>query len=69
LKVFYWDPQIQKRNYFLLNTYQRSSILPHLKIGSVRNVLLVQGYKYQFLSRINPMWHNKNKSQYNKIWK
>ena len=52
LKVFYWDPQNQKRGYFLLNTYQRSSILPNLNVGSLRSALLTQGTKHKFLNRL-----------------
>jgi len=52
LKVFYWDPQNQKRGYFLLNTYQRSSILPNLNVGSLRSALLTRGTKHKFLNRL-----------------
>lgn len=51
-KVFYKDSQQGNRGYFLVNDYQREEVLNDLRIGSVRNVLLVNGYKHQFLSRL-----------------
>ena len=38
--------------YFLVNDYQKSYALPNLDIGNVKNVMLVQGIKHNFLSRI-----------------
>jgi hypothetical protein len=50
-KIFYRDSQ-QKSGYFLVNDYHRERAFNDLEIGEVRNVLLVNGYKHQFLSRI-----------------
>src|SRR5207247_2870093 len=47
-KVFYLNKQNQKKGYFLLNTYQKPNILPDLKIGSTRSMLLVNGTKHTF---------------------
>jgi len=52
-KVFYQDNQ-QKSGYFLVNDYQRPHALPNLDIGSTTNIILVNGYKHQFLSRVLP---------------
>ena len=52
-KVFYQDNQ-QKSGYFLINDYQREQAFDNLNIGSTANILLVNGYKHQFLSRILP---------------
>ena len=43
LKVFYLNQRSQKKDYFLLNSYQKPNVLPNLDIGSVRNVYLVSG--------------------------
>ena len=48
-KVFYQDNQ-QKSGYFLLNAYQRN--LNDLVIGETRNILLVDGWKHRFFSRV-----------------
>jgi hypothetical protein len=50
-KVFYQDNR-QKSGYFLVNDYQREQAFNDLEIGSVRDVLLVNGWKHQFLSRV-----------------
>lgn len=52
LKVFYLNQKTQKTGYFLLNTYQRSEILPSLSAGSTRNIYLVNGTKHAFFSRM-----------------
>jgi len=39
-------------NYFLLNDYQHSYILPNLSIGSIKNIYLIQGTKHAFFSRM-----------------
>jgi len=52
-KVFYQDNQ-QKSGYFLVNDYQRGQAFNNLNIGSTANILLVNGYKHQFLSRVLP---------------
>ena len=52
-KVFYQDNQ-QKSGYFLVNDYQRAKEFDNLSIGTTANILLVNGYKHQFLSRILP---------------
>ena len=51
-KVFYLDWKSKETGYFLVNDYQRSGMLANLGVGGMRNVMLVQGYKHQFLSRI-----------------
>jgi hypothetical protein len=58
-KVFYLDWKTQTTGYFLVNNYQKSYALPNLNIGSVRNMVLIQGFKHSFLSRIIgkiPIW-------------
>ena len=50
-KVFYRDNQ-QKSGYFLINGYQREREFDNLNIGSMANILLINGYKHQFLSRL-----------------
>ena len=52
LKVFYLNQKTQKIDYFLLNTYQRAEALPSLSVGSVRSMLLVNGTKHDFFSRM-----------------
>ncbi len=52
LKIFYLNQKTQKTGYFLLNTYQRSEVLPSLSIGSVRSMLLVNGRRHAFFSRM-----------------
>ena len=52
LKVFYLNQKTQKTGYFLLNTYQRAEALPSLSVGSVRSMLLVNGRKHAFFSRM-----------------
>ena len=51
-KVFYLDQKTQQNGYFLVNDYQKSYLLPNLDVGSVRGILLVNGYKHRFLSRM-----------------
>jgi len=51
-KVFYLDWKTKQRGYFLVNNYQKSYALPNLDIGSVKNMVLVQGIKHNFLGRI-----------------
>jgi hypothetical protein len=51
-KVFYLDWKTQQTGYFLVNDYQRSGMLANLSIGCERNILLVNGWKHAFLSRI-----------------
>ena len=51
-KVFYRDWKTKTTGYFLVNNYQKSYALPSLDIGSVKNMVLVQGIKHNFLSRI-----------------
>lgn len=41
-----------RKEYFLLNDYQRSSGLDELEVGEERSVWLVNGYKHQFFSRM-----------------
>ena len=52
LKVFYLNQKTQKTGYFLLNTYQRTEALPNLSIGSMRSMMLVNGTKHAFFSRM-----------------
>ena len=52
LKVFYLNQKTQKTGYFLLNTYQRAEALPSVSVGSVRSMLLVNGRKHAFFSRM-----------------
>ena len=51
-KVFYLDWKTKQQGYFLVNDYQKSYALPDLNIGSVKNMVLVQGNKHKFFSRI-----------------
>jgi len=51
-KVFYLDWKTQQKGYFLVNNYQKSYALPSLDIGSVKNMVLVQGNRHSFFSRI-----------------
>jgi hypothetical protein len=51
-KVFYCSSKTQQTGYFLVNDYQRAGMLANLSIGSERNIMLVNGYKHQFLSRV-----------------
>jgi len=60
-KVFYLDMKTKQSGYFLVNDYQKSYALPNLDIGSVKNMVLVQGFKHNFLSRITQY----NTIQYN----
>lgn len=53
-KVFYLDWKTKQKGYFLVNDYQREQAFNNLNIGSTLNILLIQGYKHQFLSRILP---------------
>ena len=50
-KVFYLDWKTKQSGYFLVNNYQKSYALPNLDIGSVKNMVLVQGNKHKFFSR------------------
>jgi len=50
-KVVYLDGE-RREKYFLLNDYQRRSGLEELEVGSERSVLLVNGWKHQFFSRM-----------------
>lgn len=60
-KVFYLDWKTKQKGYFLVNDYQKSYALPNLDIGSVKNMVLNQGIKHNFFSRIIP----NNAIQYN----
>lgn len=51
-KVFYLDWKSKTTGYFLVNNYQKSYALPNLDIGSVKNIVLNQGIKYDFFSRM-----------------
>ena len=51
-KVFYLDQKTKQKGYFLVNDYQREREFNNLEIGSTANILLIQGYKHQFLSRL-----------------
>jgi len=51
-KVFCLDMKTKQKRYFLVNDYQKSYVLPNLEIGSIRNIMLINGYKHQFFSRI-----------------
>jgi hypothetical protein len=51
-KVFYLDWKTKTTGYFLVNNYQKSYALPSLDIGSVKNMVLVQGNRHSFFSRI-----------------
>ena len=53
LRVFYLSQKTQKTGYFLLNTYQKPDILPNLTVGSVHSMLLIDGQKHSFFSRLN----------------
>ncbi len=48
-KISYLDKQ-QHKGYFLLNDYQRENV--NLTIGSTQNILLVNGKKHRFFSRL-----------------
>lgn len=48
-KIFYLDKQ-QHKGYFLLNDYHRQNV--NLSIGSTQNILLVNGKKHRFFSRL-----------------
>ena len=48
-KVFYLD-QAGKQGYFLFNEYQKAPTV--LKVGTVRNMMLIQGRKHAFFSKI-----------------
>ena len=48
-KISYLDKQ-QHKGYFLLNDYQRENV--NLTIGSTQNILLVNGRKHRFFSRL-----------------
>ena len=50
-KVFYLDQKTKQKGYFLVNNYQKSYALPNLDIGSVRSMVLVNGFKHDFYSR------------------
>lgn len=54
VKVWYKNLNAKQNivNYFLLNDYQRSEVLPNLNIGSTRNIYLVNGTKHAFFSRM-----------------
>ena len=51
-KVFYLDWKSNQKGYFLVNDYQKPNILGDLGIGMERNILLVNGWKHRFLSKI-----------------
>jgi hypothetical protein len=51
-KVFYLNQNTQQNGYFLVNDYQKLGFFSNLNVGSVRNMLLVNGFKHQFLIRI-----------------
>jgi len=51
-KVFYLDWKSKTTGYFLVNDYHRKREFNDLEIGSVRNILLVNGVKHRFFSRI-----------------
>jgi len=51
-KVFYLDWKTKTTGYFLVNNYQKSYALPNLDIGSIKNMVLVNGVKHAFLSQI-----------------
>lgn len=51
-KVFYLDWKTKTTGYFLINDYHREREFNDLEIGSVRNVLLVNGMKHRFFSRM-----------------
>ena len=53
-KTFYLDQKTKTMGYFLVNDYQREQAFNNLNVGSVANILLIQGYKHQFLSRASP---------------
>jgi hypothetical protein len=49
-KFFYLNCQTQQTEYFLLNDYHREKV--NLSIGSTQNILLVNGRKHRFFSRL-----------------
>lgn len=51
-KVFYLDWKAKTTGYFLVNDYQKSYALPNLDIGSIKNMVLTQGIKHNFLNKI-----------------
>ena len=57
-KTFYFDWKTKTTGYFLVNDYQRN--LDDLVIGETSNIMLVNGYKHAFFSRIQT-----NGTQYN----
>lgn len=54
VKIWYKDLSAKQPSvgYFLLNTYQKTNILPNLNIGGIRSMLLVNGAKHAFASRL-----------------
>jgi len=52
-KVFYLDWKTKQQGYFLVNDYQKSYALPNLDIGSVKNMVLIQGNRHSFFSRLS----------------
>jgi hypothetical protein len=53
-KVFCLDMKTKQKRYFLINDYQREWEFDNLNVGGVANILLIQGYKHPFLSRVLP---------------
>ena len=51
-KVFYLDWKTKQQGYFLVNEYQQEREFNDLSIGSVRNMVLIQGIKHSFLNRV-----------------
>lgn len=50
-KVFYLDWKTKTTGYFLVNDYHRKREFNDLDIGSVKNIMLIQGIKHNFLSQ------------------
>ena len=49
-KVFYLNCKTQQTSHFLLNDYHRKKV--NLSTGSTQNILLVNGRKHRFFSRL-----------------
>ena len=51
-KVFYLDWKTKTTGYFLVNNYQKEQAFNCLHAGSIKNIMLIQGIKHNFLSRL-----------------
>jgi hypothetical protein len=51
-KVFYLDWKTKTTGYFLVNDYQKEQAFNCLHVGSIKNIMLIQGIKHNFLSQM-----------------